>query len=200
MQEDARQIVNRADGDARRFLQNLATVVGTLREVDGRKSVVLFSEGFEVDNVRHELEDVAAAAAQAYCVVYAADLNPRGVDMSQMQPREVAVGTEILSRLESLGALVGETNGVLFNDAGAARRPRAQPHLGGVAGLLPGRVRTQARGAQDRSAYHRVRVEVRRPGARVSARTGYSVGPEPSRRIAAARSSVRWRPRFPSRA
>ena len=180
VQEDARQIVSRADGDARRFLQNLATVVGTLREVDGRKSVILFSEGFPVDNVRHELEDVASTAAQAYCVIYAADLNPRGVDMSQMQPREVAVGTEILSSLESLGALVGETDGVLFNDAGAdADRVLNRISEASQDYYLVG-FEPSARAAQDRSAYHRVRVEVRRPGARVSARTGYSLGPEPS--------------------
>jgi len=47
-----------------------------LRDVEGRKSVILFSEGFEIDNVRRELEDVAGAAAQSYSVVYALEPEP----------------------------------------------------------------------------------------------------------------------------
>src|SRR5437763_10447863 len=80
--EDARALVTRADGEARRFLVALADLVATLRRVDGRKAVVLFSEGFQTDNVTHELEDVAAAAAQSYSALYAMDLNARAVDVS----------------------------------------------------------------------------------------------------------------------
>ncbi len=178
VQEDARTIVGRADTDARRFLQDLAELVGTLREVDGRKSVILFSEGFEIDNVRQELEHVAAAAAQSYCLVYALDLNARGVDLSQATPRESALGSEILSRVESLGSLVGETDGELFTDAG----PRAEFVLNRIAAAsqdyyLVG-FEPSAAAIQNRDQYRRVRVVTTRPGARVSARTGYAVGPQ----------------------
>ena len=178
VQEDARTIVGRADSDARRFLQDLAVIVGTLREVDGRKSVILFSEGFEIDNVRPELEAVAAAAARSYCLVYALDLNPRGVDLSQANPQQSALGGEILSRLESLGSLVGETDGELFNDAG----PRIEVVMNRVAEAsqdyyLVGFEPTPA-ALQNRNQYHRVRVVTTRPGAHVSARTGYAIGPQ----------------------
>ena len=178
VQEDARTIVTRADTEARQFLQDLAVIVRTLREVDGRKSVILFSEGFEIDNVRQELEEVAAAAAQSYCLVYALDLNTRGVDLSQMAPRESALGGEILSRLESLGSLVGETDGELFNDAGT----RADVVLNRIAAAsqdyyLVG-FQPSAAALQNRNQYHRVRVVTTRAGAHVSARTGYAVGPQ----------------------
>ena len=178
VQEDARAVVSRADTDARRFLQDLAVVVGTLRDVDGRKSVILFSEGFEIDNVRQELEAVAAAAARSYCLVYALDLNPRGVDLSQPNPRASALGSEILSRLESLGSLVGETDGELFIDAGTRTdvvmnrlAEASQDYY--LVGFEP-----SAAALANRSQYHRVRVVTTRAGARVSARTGYAIGPQ----------------------
>ena len=178
VQEDARTIVGRADTDARRFLQDLAVIVGTLRDVDGRKSVILFSEGFEIDNVRQELEQVAAAAARTYCMVYALDLNPRGVDLSQANPRQSSLASEIMSRLESLGSLVGETDGELFNDAGT----RTEVVLNRLAeasqdyylvGFEP-----SASALQNRAQYHRVRVVTSRAGARTSARTGYAIAPQ----------------------
>ncbi len=177
VQEDARTIVSRADGDARRFLQDLTAIVRTLREVDGRKSVILFSEGFAIDHVRQELEDVAAAAAQSYCLVYALDLNSRAVDLSQATPRDSALGTEILSRLEPLGSLVAETDGELFIDAGQ----RADAVLDRIAeasqdyyvvGFEP-----SAAAIANRGQYRRVRVVTTRPGALVSARTGYALAP-----------------------
>ncbi len=179
VQEDARNIVARADAEARGFLSALTSVVRTLRDVDGRKSVVLFSEGFEVDNVRHELEDVAAAAAESYSVVYALDLNSRATPLSQATPGETVIASEILSRLESLGSLVAETDGVLFNDAGSqpdealARVSEASQDYY-LVGFEP------AAGHQDRNQYRHVKVQVKRPGVRVSARTGYALGARPT--------------------
>ena len=78
--EDARAMVARADTETRRFLTGFADVIRTLQAIDGRKTVILFSEGFHIDNVTHELEDVAAAAAQSYSAIYAMDLNVRSVE------------------------------------------------------------------------------------------------------------------------
>ena len=179
--EDARTLVNRADSESRQFLQAFSQVVGTLRDLDGRKAVVLFSEGFEVDNVRRELEDVAAAAARSYGIVYAVDLNTRlTTSPGQEVPADTATGSAILSRLESIGGLAADTNGELFNDAG----PQVDRVLERISeasqdyylvGFEPGR------GAlADRNRYRRVRVVVKRPGARASTRSGYSVGPAPA--------------------
>jgi VWFA-related protein len=179
--EDARTFVSRADSESRQFLQALAQVVDALRDIDGRKSVILFSEGFEIDNVRSELEEVAAAAARSYGIVYAVDLNVRlTASPGQEVPADTAAGSAILSRLESVGSLASETDGELFSDAG----PRVDRVLERISeasqdyylvGFEPA-----AGAAGVRNQYRRVRVEVSRPGARASTRSGYSIGPAAS--------------------
>lgn len=173
--EDARLLVNRADGDSRRLLLSLADVVRTLRQVDGRKAVILFSEGFQIDNVTHELERVAAAAAESYSVVYGMDLNPRGVEASQGAPLGGETATATLDRLQSIGSLAADTGGDLVTDA-AGQLDRALARIAAntedyyLVGFVPG--------TRDQSErYRHIKVTVSRPGAHVSARTGYASGP-----------------------
>ena len=176
--EDAKTVVGHADGDARRFLQSLATVVRTLRDVDGRKSVIIFSEGFEIDNVRHEVEEVAAAAAQSYSVIHALDLNARLVQAKQEIPDDASAGAAIVSRLESIGSLASETDGTLFNDAGSdVDRVLTRISEASQDYYLIGFAPSEA-GLRNRNDYRRVTVRVKRPWAQVQARTGYSMGPQ----------------------
>ena len=175
--EDARSLVARADADARRFLLAFADVIRTLRAVDGRKAVVLFSEGFQTDNVTHELEDVAAAAAQSYSVVYAMDLNTRVVEAREDTPRGGEQMNEVQHKLQSLGSLTAETSGTLVIDA-SARLDRALAGIADTAedyyllGFTPA-----SSDQSDRSRYRRIHVTVARPRTHVSARTGYALEP-----------------------
>lgn len=177
LREDARALVARADADSRRFLASLADIVRTLRAVDGRKAVIVFSEGFQTDNVTHELEDVATAAAQSYAVIDAMDLNPRTLDVNDTTPRGGEISSETLDKLQALGALSAETSGELVPDAGA-HLDRALADLAAatedyyLVGFTP------AEGARDR--YRRIHVAVSRPGAHVSTRTGYALGLRPT--------------------
>jgi len=178
--EDARSFVARADGDSRRFLLALADVVRTLRRVDGGKAVILFSEGFQIDNVTHELEAVAAAAAQSYAVIYSLDLNLRGVDGSDEAPRGGERMTEIRDRLQSLGSLSSETGGTLVNDAveqldSALARIAETTEDYYLVGFTP-----VASDHGDRNRYRRLHVTISRPGAHVSVRTGYLPNSEPA--------------------
>jgi VWFA-related protein len=176
--EDARTTVSRADSESRQFLQAFSQVVNSLRDLDGRKAVVLFSEGFEIDNVRRDVEEVAAAAARSYSVVYAIDLNTRlTANPRDEVPLDTAAGGAILSRLESIGSLAADTSGELFNDAGPQVdrvleriSESAQDYY--LVGFEPG-----PGALADRSQYRRVRVVVKRPGVRASTRSGYSIGP-----------------------
>jgi VWFA-related protein len=169
--EDARAVTSRADGETRRFLVALADVIRTLRAVDGRKAIVLFSEGFEVDNVTHELEGVAAAAALSQSVVYAMDLNARTSDASEEVPRGGEPMTEVRDRLQSLSILTGDTGGTLVIDAS----PQLDLALARIAdttedyyivGFTPD--------GGESGGYRRVHVDVTRPGAHVNTRTGYA--------------------------
>jgi VWFA-related protein len=171
--EDARAFVARADDESRRFLVRLADVVRALRTVDGRKAVVLFSEGFQVDNLTHELEAVAAAAAQSYSVIYSLDVSAHGVEASDDTARGGERMTEIRDKVQPLGSLSAETGGTFVIDS-AAQRDRSLARIADMTedyylvGFTP------ATAERDRGQYRRIRVTVSRAGARVSTRTGYT--------------------------
>jgi VWFA-related protein len=184
--ENSRTIVNRADSDARDSLQRLADVIEQYRSIEGRKTVLFFSEGFQQRNVTRDLERVAAAAAASYSVFYSFDLNRRGNLVDQATVAATTEASDIQSRLEPLGNLAVETDGLLVQDAtthldAALARVAEQTQDYYLVGFAPS---TSAKSAP--GSYRRVTVRVKRPGTRVSARTGYVVprGGAPMRRDA----------------
>jgi VWFA-related protein len=176
--DEARRIVARADQDARALLLNLADLIRGLRRIDGRKNVLVFSEGFFADHLTRELEQVAAAAAESYSVIYAVDLNRRELDLKESEPLGGEQHDEIQSRLASLGSLASETAGELLVDAGG-RLDQILTRLADSAqdyylvGFEP-----PEEALRDRRRYRRVTVRVRREGVRVSTRTGYALHDE----------------------
>ena len=175
VKENAQTIVAKADGDARRFLMLFTRLLRDMRYIDGRKSVVVFSEGFFADNVTRELEDAAAAAAQSYSVVYAMDLIRRGSSPTDTDVRGADEQRETHSRLEPLGSLAAETDGQLFLDASgrldtalASIADQSQDYY--IVGFAP-----PADAVKNRSKYRRVTIRVGRRGVRVGARTGYAL-------------------------
>ncbi|HSL20639.1 MAG TPA: VWA domain-containing protein [Vicinamibacterales bacterium] len=176
--ENARALVMQSDSESRQFLQRLSDVIAGFRDIEGRKTVVLFSEGFFQDNLSRELEEVAAAAAQSYCVFHTFDVNSRGVAVTQLGASETTLGAEIQARIAPLATLAVETDGMMVVDA-AARSEQALDAIADQAqeyylvGFTPSQ---EAR--VNRGKYRRVTIRVKRPGARVSARTGYAVAPE----------------------
>jgi len=184
---EAQTIVTRADGDSRRFLQLTAELMKTLRTIDGRKTIVLFSEGFHADNVATEMRNVAAAAADVYGVIYAFDLNAR-LDAIGAEPTGNDTVKEIQSRVESIGGLAADTSGALI--------PDALSHLDQALGALaPSNdyyivgFESSANALADRNSYQHVEVKVSRPGAVVTTRSGYTAGA--NTRIDAALPSLR---------
>ncbi len=177
VRENAQSIAARADTESRLFLRALADLLRSFRGIDGRKTILLFSEGFYGDNVARDSEDVAAAAAETYSVVYAFDLNKRASVLDALTTADDASDT--LSRLEPLGGLAAETSGELVKDASVrldAAFASLLPDDGSyyLLGFEPGSADAGA------SAYRRVKVRVRRPGARVVTRTGYALGAIPT--------------------
>ena len=175
--ENARAVVNQSDAASRQFLQRLADLIVQFRDIEGRKTVVLFSEGFFQDNLSRELENVAAAAAQSYAVFYTFDLNRRTGSVSDGQISEALLATEIQSRIAPLSTLAVETDGMMIIDAAsrseeALKRIAEQAQDYYLVGFTP-----SAAARANRGDYRRVSVKVTRPGARVSARTGYALAP-----------------------
>jgi len=178
IRENAQTIVARADEESRRFLRTTADVLRSFRGIDGRKTVLLFSEGFYGDNVSREIEEVASAAAETYSVIYAFDLNRR-IDLSSQIAPTTDDALEISSRLEPLGSLAVETSGDLLKDASS----RIESALGtflpddGSYYLLGFEPALMQSGAPQ---YRRIRVRSTRPGVRVLTRTGYALGAQPT--------------------
>lgn len=173
--ENAQTIVKQTDAESRQLLQRLADVIRGLGDIEGRKSVIYFSEGFFQDNLSDELEDVAAAAAQTYSVFYALDLNSRMLAINEASPASAPLGSELQARLAPLGTLVTETDGELVIDAStrvddALTQIAAEAQDYYLVGFEP-----SAEALSKRGEYRRVTVRVTRPGARVSSRTGYAL-------------------------
>jgi len=176
--EDARAIVATLDGASRQSLAGLEALMEDLRPVEGRKAIVLISEGFHADNLARELDRVAAVAARAYGVIYAVDIGSRTETTTNTQPAE-DTASEVASRLEPLGSLAAETDGRLFADAnGWTDSVMAQVADESQAYYLVG-FAPAAAARRDPTQYRRIAVTVTRPGTRVSTRTGYAVGATP---------------------
>jgi VWFA-related protein len=182
IEDSARTAVNQADAESRALLLSLAEIIRRLSHVEGRKSVILLSEGFYADNLASDIEQVAAAAAQAYAVIYSLDINRRGMDVNAEEPTGGAAAAEIQSRIEPLGTLASDTDGALIIDA-VSRIDNALARVADASQdyyLLGFEPSEAARAARDR--YRRVKIEVSRPGVSVHARSGYSL-PDPSRKL-----------------
>src|SRR5450759_1218653 len=72
--ENAKTIVARADTEAHTFLLTFSDVIRELARIEGRKSIILVSVGVFADNLTTYVGRVAAAAAEAYAVIYALDV------------------------------------------------------------------------------------------------------------------------------
>lgn len=178
VQEDARTIVRKADEEARRFLIMLTDLMQDLRSIEGRKAIILVSEGFFLDNVSRELERAAAAAARSYSVIYSLDINRRADTLAADGPVGADDQLEIRDRVEPLGSLAIETDGELVNDAGS--------YLDQVFGRIGSRsldyyvvgFQPSERALARRGEYRRVTVSIARDDVRVSTRTGYALHTE----------------------
>jgi len=175
VQEDAKRIADIADGESRRVLATLADVLRPMRAIDGRKTILLVSEGFNGDRLTREVENVAAAAAQSYSVVYSLDINRHEIDAAADNPIGGDQANEIQDRLTPMGSIAAETGGRLLIDAGRRADDifttlAAQAEDYYLVGFTPSESATA-----DRDAYRRVTVRVTRRGALVSTRTGFTL-------------------------
>ncbi|HYM24981.1 MAG TPA: VWA domain-containing protein [Vicinamibacterales bacterium] len=175
VREEARAITTSADAESRRMLSMLRDVLRPLYAIEGRKTVLFFSEGFNGDNLTREIEDVAAAAAESYSVIDAVDLSRRGFDAAAEVPATTDPSIGIAENMTPIGGLAAATGGRLLLDGDsrieqifAAIGSQSQDYY--LVGFAP---REGSPGSRDE--YRHVEVRIRRGGARVSTRTGVSL-------------------------
>lgn len=178
VRENSRVLLENQAQEVRNFTLPFSDILQQLEGIEGRKSVILFSEGFFLQNVVPEMERVAAAAARASAVLYAFDLNRRFV--AEAASPQASTAGEIQERIATLAAMALDTGGELVTDAGeqldrALDLVASQSEDFYLVGFEPA-----AEAQERRGSYRRVEVRLRRPGVRVNVRTGYALGDAPT--------------------
>ena len=170
----------------RQLLSSLKQHIRSLKHFEGRKSLILFSDGFLPDDVRFELQDIVDVALRSGVVFNTVDI--RGLYTTELTASKRGIGTKrsdlfaTLSRKplmrmddmsrqdQSLRQLSNETGGI---------------HIGNTNDLLGGLkkiVNTDSYyyvlsyasplSVSD-GRYHKIKVDVSRPGIHISYRQGY---------------------------
>ncbi len=159
-------------------------VVNGLAALPGRKSILMFSEGFALFDedhdswrVRQAMEVVAAAANRASVTIYGVD--PQGLvtlrpDASSPNGRATSV-TALLEQRAGLTWLAEDTGGLLLADTNDLARSveRVLDDQKGyyLIGYIPDPTSFEPDHGQPR--YHRLSVKVKRRDLRVRSRRGY---------------------------
>ena len=170
----------------RSLLTSVKQYLRSLRHFEGKKSLILISDGFLSDYVRYELQDVTDTALRSGVIFNTVDV--RGLYTTNYQASDrVVVGNNnetfaLLSRKpqmrsddmryqeEPLRQLSGETGGMHIgntNDLAAGMRKiiDSQSFYYILSYATPN--------AKSDGRYHKIKLEVTRPGLKVTYRKGY---------------------------
>ena len=170
-------------------------VIRGVAELPGRKSIVLLSEGFRLQDqdegygrVFSAFRTLVDAANRAGIVIYTID--PRGLAVTAAraddrldegataESLEEARRNELRNAHDALGALADETGGLFMrntNDiAGAVRRALDDQQGYYLLGYVP----HTSTFSEGRSRFHSLRVRVKRPGLQVRSRRGFIGRPD----------------------
>ena len=166
---------------SRSLLHTLQQHLGTLQHFEGRKSLVLVSDGFLAQQLRYEMQGVVHSALRSGTILSTVDM--RGLYTTSYRASEVAaLATEAtLSQMsmrvenmrvqsQPLAQLARETGGVHFHNNNDL--------FGGLKQIADSQsfyyVLTYASPATESDGrYHRIEVKVSRPGLKVTHRKGY---------------------------
>lgn len=166
---------------SRNLLHTLQEHLQSLRHFEGRKSLVLVSDGFLAQQLRYEMQGVVHAALRSGTILSTVDM--RGLYTTAYRASEVAaLATEatlsqmsmrvenIRAQSQPMAQLALETGGVHFHNDNDL--------FGGLKQIADSQsfyyVLTYASPATESDGrYHRIEVKVSRPGLEVTHRNGY---------------------------
>lgn len=180
LQWNARRYLSEARIAATRFVQTLSAVTTGLGRMEGRKTVVVFTEGFLADDARGMLAQIAARAARFGVAIYAIDA--RGLaraatgmtDASDPGPRLQPSAFD--SYDEGPNILTAETGGYVVRNSndflGALSRIAEDTSTYYVLGYSPENATLDGK-------FRKIEVRVKWKGMKVRSRKGYLATPLP---------------------
>jgi VWFA-related protein len=181
IEQKAQTYVRDARRAARSTVDAIAYITRNLSRLEGRKTLVLLSEGFFLDDLRSELPQIAGQAARAGITVYAVNvrgtLGVAGRILADAAMPRGSLSTQGDSSEEGLDVLAAETGGISI---------RHTDNFGRALGAI----------AQDTSTYYvlayspanttldgkfrRIQLKTKWQGLEVRARRGYLATPLPT--------------------
>jgi VWFA-related protein len=176
--EKAQRIAREVQARTNRTLRLLAATAAGLARIEGRKTVVLVTEGFLADRSIAGLRDVIGRAARAGATIYSLDV--RGLDRSvaNHDPAAPTPGPTLPqfgsltvdSSQDGANSLAVDTGGFVIRHTN--RLDAGLDEIARDAGTYYVLAYSPTNAALDGS-FRRIEVKVRRPGVSVRARRGY---------------------------
>jgi VWFA-related protein len=179
IERKSRDYVRQARRLTAQTLQNLRVVARGLSRIPGRKTVVLLSEGFFVEESRGILERIAAEAARAGTVIYSID--GRGL-INPLRPSPDAASRE---RPRTTGFDTGEDGPNILTAGTGGFRVRGIDDMSRAFGLIARDTSTyyvigyQPDNAVLDGKFRKIEVKSRIAGRTIRARKGYAAVPLP---------------------
>jgi VWFA-related protein len=179
--EKAQRMANDIRTSSDETMRTLGALMSGLERVEGRKTILLLSEGFVADESWPILQLAVGAAARANARIYS--LDARGLDKGRQPignyaPHDDSLGNLLASfdiGADSTNSLAVDTGGFvvkntnIFDQVIAEIAAEAGTYY--VIGYRPT--------SPGDNKYHRVSVQTKRPGLTVRARRGYVATPHP---------------------
>ncbi|MDQ3071599.1 MAG: VWA domain-containing protein [Acidobacteriota bacterium] len=177
----ARQYINEARGSTGKIVRTLSMVASGLARMPGRKTLVLLSEGFFVEESRPVLQQIAAQAARSGVTIYGLD----GRGLAGSGTREMAdastAGRGMTTTFDTAGdgpeILAGDTGGMVLRNASsfatALTRIAEDTSTYYVIGYAPGDPSLDGR-------FRKIEVKAKTRGLQVRSRKGYLATPLPA--------------------
>lgn len=179
----ARQLADEVRVSADRSARVLDSLFSGLARIDGRKNVILLSNGFFSDYSSLSVRDIVERAVRANARVYSLDARGIGGPNASRDLTEGHSGTAADQYAETLGAfdmasdapnsLAVDTGGFVVRNANVFDAALARIARDAGNYYVLGYRRT----AQPDGKFHRIEVAVKRAGVHVRARRGYMASP-----------------------
>lgn len=184
LQRKARVHADQARHAAGATVRSLTYVLRNLSGLDGRKTLLLLSEGFNMDNARANLRMLAGQASRAGVTIYAVDARGAGARTGSSPAADPTVQGPGLSGIgdttdEGLDVLTAQTGGLTMrmrdDFRGALNEIAADTSSYYVLGYTPQNPTLDGK-------YRRITLKLKQRGVTLRARQGYVATPLPPRR------------------